>query len=112
MYPDRQSQSPEPAIASAACPDPSSSPTASSSTRVGKRISQTKPLFVSCSGVSCLPWTSEGGSEGKASPCEVPHAVWLAERVQLALEQREDIFSLEQESAGPAQGDPQDRVRR
>lgn len=43
------------------------------------RIEQTKPLFISCSGVSCLPWTSEGSSAGKASPCEIPHIVWVAE---------------------------------
>ena len=59
------------------------------------RIEQTKPLRAVVVGVSCIPWFVEGSSEGTASPFEIPQAIFMAERKQLAHLMLEDCFYLE-----------------
>ena len=54
-----------------------------------------RPLMVNVAGVSCTPWSSEGAQEQTASACEVPHSIWLAERIVRGSRNQEDIAFVE-----------------
>ena len=54
-----------------------------------------KPLVVTCAGVSCIAWSSQGKREKGGHESEVPHHVWLCERAVLAERMLEDMAFLE-----------------
>ena len=52
----------------------------------------TRPLVINCSGTTCTGWTPAGKCLRQADPSEIPHAVYVLDRMRSAQLELEDAF--------------------
>lgn len=60
-------------------------------------------IRINTAGVTCVGWSQEGLSAGMGHESEVPHAIWLCERIEAFARQQEDIVFVECTPRYPAQ---------
>ena len=60
------------------------------------------PLSLNVAGTICVGWSSAGSRLGFAHPSELPHAVWLAQRLAREEDATEDMFFQECTEQYPA----------
>lgn len=60
------------------------------------------PLSLNVAGTICVGWSAAGGRAGFSHPSELPHAVWLAQRIAREEDATEDMFFQECTEQYPA----------